>query len=93
MKKPIKNPVPTREMMRPRVYSKTKDVRNPGRNSRIVASSDNTKPTAEHIIKPHIRCMRVRPRKENADSFSKSWFSGSALVADSRLNHPWPAIR
>ena len=41
-----------------------------------------------HPINPYNRCIRVKPRNENADSPSKYWLSGTRFGVESRLNQP-----
>ena len=47
---------------------------------------------AYHPMNPYNRWVRERFKKLNAESPSNNWFSGTILVADSRLNHPFDDI-
>jgi len=66
-KKPMRKPVPIREIIMPMVYMKAKDRINP-RKSNEVPINDRTKPMARHIPKPYNLCCRLSFKNAKAES-------------------------
>jgi len=71
-KKPIRNPVPIKETIMPRVYMMTKDTNIPKKRM-DVANIETTKPIARHAPNPYSRCVLVSFKNAKALSPSNIW--------------------